>query len=418
MRGAFVVVVVLLLGGCGSSPRAARHASDGSAAGHHPPAVAAEKGPCQKGCFVPLRQRWQYLNISPGQVRPAAPFLLGGRLQLTAGGRSYVLPGRAASLCTTVVPSLDGRYVIYGVNAGRWLKLELLNVRTGRRSTFRNRACGVAWGEHDEIAYTREESPNPQGNDLFRGRIVVQHGLRGHAKVWTGGGEWTGLTWAGTHLLAVDQRRDAPFGRLVISSGSARERTVAAVKGDAGPFLSVVAVSPSGRDVLLDEQRVVKGGGEDLARLVRVRDGRTLATLRLSGPPAGSGLYQGSWRAGHVIATNGYFDGGSSYPLASLTQLTITGHRLRLDWTRFFLERGYELIGQDSAFAGRPRYLTANLRQVAVWFSAGHGAELRYARCDTLTGACPASRDEEPNDINAGSITGEFVSNPSRPLRP
>ena len=69
---------------------------------------------------------------------------------------------------------------------------------------------------------------------------------------------------------------------MVISSGPGHQRTVAAVKADAGPFLSVVAVSPSGQEVLLDEQRFAKGGGEDFARLVRVRDGRTLASVRVA----------------------------------------------------------------------------------------------------------------------------------------
>jgi Arc/MetJ family transcription regulator len=42
-------------------------------------------------------------------------------------------------------------------------------------------------------------------------------------------------------------------------------------------------------------------------------------------------------------------------------------------------------------------------------------AELRYARCNTVTGVCAASRNEEPTGITAGSISDEFVSNPSRP---
>ena len=361
------------------------------------------------------------LNIVPGNTEPALPYVMGDTLRLAPGTRSYRLVGYSSTgICRSLLRSANGRYVMYGVSQGGWPALDVLDLSSGARFTFRTHACDPAWGSDGQIAYVHYVSYKLDSIN-FSARVLVQHGLGGAPRAWTGDGPWADPIWAGGDLLSSNGAVLTALnpGPLVILYGPGRQRIVERRPGEyRGPYSTVVAVNPSGTEALLDTERLGPGGGgqgaEDLATLLRVRDDKVLSTVRVA-QGGGALAADGSWSGSEIITTDGVFDGGSSHPPATLVTLTATGNRVQLRSIKPFVGQGLEPFkeSQDLAEPSQARFLDASGRHVAVWFnSIGF---LRYLDCDTITGQCAAS----PNYIRyAGPSPGAgagFASNPSRP---
>jgi hypothetical protein len=368
-------------------------------------------------CLIPSRDRSRYLNIVAGDSRPALAYVLGGTLRLAPGNRSYRLVGfDSGDACDSLLRSPGGRYVLYGTSRGSWPALEVLDLSTGARFTFRAHACDPAWGSDGQIAYIHYLS-NPDSIS-FSARVLVQRWLGGEPRAWTGDGPWADPIWAGRDLLV----NSGPVltspkpGPLVILYGPGRSRIVESRPHDGGPYITVVAVNPSGSEALLDTQRVSSAGfdgDEDLASLLRVRDDTVLSSVRVQRPAYAGLAANGDWAGSTIITTDGVFDGGSSHPPPTLVTLTVTANRLRLRPAKPFIDAGYELLGQDLAEPYEPTFLDPNGRHIAVWFEAI--GRLQYLDCDTLTGRCTASRNYTISAPPAVAADTRFLSNPSRP---
>jgi hypothetical protein len=364
-----------------------------------------------------LRERSRYLNIAATGAEPALPYVVGDTFRLRAGARRYQLVGYdSGGACDSLLRSPGGRYLIYGTSRDGWPALELLDLMTGARSTFRTHACDPAWGEGDRIAYVHDVRFNSATGE-YTARITVQQGLDGTPSAWTAGGAWTNLIWAGAHLLAG---RNVGFypGPLVILAGPRRQRIVDRGPGKLGPFLRVVALNPKGNEALLDAQRLgPRGGGPgslDLAMLLRISDGKLLSTARVNRDEARDGelaalAADGSWQRSQIITTDGYFVGGSAHPPAALVTLTVAGDRVRLRSVKPLIDHGYPLDGQDLDQVSQARFLDAGGQHIAVWFDGA--GQVEYLECDTVSKRCTSSATY--GGPNAPGAT--FVSNPSRP---
>jgi hypothetical protein len=362
-------------------------------------------------CPVPSRERSRYLNIVAGDAQPALAFVLGGALRLGSSGRSYRLVGfDSGDACDSLLRSPGGSYVVYGTSRGGWPALEVLDLSTGVRFTFRTHACDPAWGSDGQIAYVNYLS-NP-ASISFRARVLVQRGLGGPPHAWTGNGEWADPIWAGRDLLVGSFNP----GPLVIFYGPGRSRVVEGRPRVGKPYFTVVAVNPSGSEAVLDTQKVSATGFDgdaDLATLLRVRDDTVLSSVAVERPAYAGLASNGDWAGSTVITTDGVFDGGSSHPPATLVTLTVAGNRLRLHSVKPFSDAGYELVAQDLSEPYQPTFLDPNGRHIAVWFEAI--GRLQYLDCDTLTGSCTASHNYTQSAPPAVAADAMFLSNPSRP---
>jgi hypothetical protein len=103
---------------------------------------------------------------------------------------------------------------------------------------FRSHACSPAWGQDNEIAYVHYQSFNGNSGD-YSGWIVVQHGLTGSRRAWTGHGAWGNLIWAGEDLIAGEDASPGGVGQLVIDYGPREQRTIGGHHRELGPFYSV-----------------------------------------------------------------------------------------------------------------------------------------------------------------------------------
>lgn len=415
------MLLVALLGvavivGCGS----ARGGGAARAAQSYPTCLGHSPS-----CPVTARDRARYLNIAGAGAEPELPYVVGSTFWVAAGTRRFQLVGykpvgaTPRPFCSVVLPSPDGRYLMYGVSRYEWPALEVLDLFTGARFLFRDRACDPAWGSRDQIAYVHYLSVTPGSGGY--GPVWVQHGLSGIPRAWTRAGTWYNLIWAGNQLLA--QSYDGFSGQcsLAIVDGPSRQRAVESrSSGVNAPCSTVVAVNPEGTEALLDTQRqgLYDGsqGSEDFAALLRLSDDTVLSTalidtneqgdLNALGP-------DGDWRGNEVITTEGISSGGSTHPPALLVTLTVAGAQVRLRSVKPFIDHGRSPMGQNLAFAKQARFLGSRGERVAVWFGGlGH---LQYLACNTTTEQCAASRNYR--DPSAGSSAG-FVTNPSRPLSP
>ena len=369
-------------------------------------------GPCWvlAECPLPPSERSRYLSIVPDGATPALPYVLGNRFRPAAGGRVYRVVTDDDDCPDSLLRSPDGRYLMYGSSRGGWPVLDVLDLRTGARFTWRARACDPAWGRDGQIAYVHFVSFNANSGGVER--VVVQHGLDGTPRAWTRLGSWAGPVWAGNDLLANDG------AGLFVLYGPGREEAVDGDRSELG--LSVVALSPHGTEALLDAQRLGPGGGgegpEDLATLLRVDDDRVLSSLVISrneSGPVAALAPGGDWQGDEVVTTDGYFSGGAMSPPPVLVTLTVTGGRVRERSIRLFVERGYSQVGgQDKAEVSQATFLDASGRHVAMWLGAI--GQLRYVACDTITGNCSASWNYGDPYSGPGA-NGGFVSNPSRP---
>jgi hypothetical protein len=176
----------------------------------------------------------------------------------------------------------------------------------------------------------------------------------------------------------------------------------------------VVAVNPSGTEVLLN---TVLGDGypsSDLATLLRVDDDRALSTIRVARPAVAGLAGDGTWTGNTVVTTDGATPDGSTHPPPTLITLEVTGTRLRLESTKPFIVGGVVPMLQGLQEPTEPTFLDASGQQVAVWFSAI--GELQYLDCDLLTSRCDASHNYEGYGVASLAGGATFLSNPSRPL--
>jgi hypothetical protein len=178
--------------------------------------------------------------------------------------------------------------VLYGVSLGGWPALAMLDLATGAQSVFEPHACSPAWARDNEIAYVHYESFHVSSGQ-YSGRIVVQRGLHGSSREWTGRGAWGNLVWAGDDLLATDLASPGAVGQLTVIYGPGLERSVGVHHGQLGPFYSVVALNPAGTEALLDTQRFGPGGSpgsKDLATLLRIGNDAVLSTATIDSDEA------------------------------------------------------------------------------------------------------------------------------------
>jgi hypothetical protein len=210
-----------------------------------------------------------------------------------------------------VVPSPDGRKVVYHAWEGGWPPrrrawqgtplLRLFDSESGRDVVLARGAHSIAWRSDGVLAYTRALvpvwSPRRQGGGFF-GHVVVRRSPRKAPVRWsTFASRWSSPVWAGRHLIA-QAHVNKPFelGGFYVSdqlwafSGPLRGRRL--------PLKSLVAVSPDGRFVLGRTSTLGDRGGEDLLRLVEVATGRIVGTLRRSGAP-------GAWAGDTIIMPTG-----------------------------------------------------------------------------------------------------------------
>jgi len=376
-------------------------------------------GGCGSSHRVGVGSSRRSLNIVAGGAQPALPFVLGDVFRLAGGGRPYRLAGYGAGEprvfrpgvgegCDSVVRSPDSRYLIYGTSQNGWPALAVLDLRTGAHFMFRTHACEPSWGHGGEIAYIHYLIK--PSTDAYSAQALVQHGLSGAPRAWTGSGSWKQPIWAGEDLLL-----SSGLG-VVVLYGPHRQRGVDGYpSGPLGPFSRVVAVNPQGTEALFDTQRLGPGGGgdgaTDLATLLSVSDDRVLSQV-VTGKGVAALAAEGSWQGDEIITTDGYFQGGSSHPPAALVTLTVTGDRVRVRSIRGFVEHGEAILGQELAGAFQARFLDADRRRVAVWFH--RIGVLRYVACDTLTADCTGSRNYEDPGANE-EANATFVADPARP---
>jgi hypothetical protein len=352
--------------------------------------------------------------------RTGAAHVIGNTLRLTATGRAYQLNGYdSRGACRSLLRSPDGRYVIYGNSRGAWPALDLLDLSTGARSVFHTHACDPAWGRDGQIAYVRDDSLDASAG-VYRGRILVQHGLSGTSSVWSGEADWGNPVWAGADLLANDGVLPDGPDPLVILDGPGRQRSVDGPPRALGPLSTVVAVNPQGTEALLDTQRLGRTGStssEDVATLLRIADDQVLSTAVVDNEEArNSNLValapRGSWLGDEVVTTDGIFNGGSSHPPATFVTLTVHANRVRLRSAKPLLERGYLPLAQSLVELSEARFLDSSGRHVAFWLDAI--GQLKYIACDAVTGRCNTSRNY--GDPLGNPVTdATFVSNPGSP---
>ncbi len=199
------------------------------------------------------------------------------------------------------------------------------------------------------------------------------------------------------HRYLGGRRGDPPQGLFLFRGPGHGE----IVEGDAknGPWSSVVGINPSASRVLLDTQEPSPSGAipgsVDVARLLQVNDDRVLSTVTIARNDATwpvipvEALGAGIWRGDDVLVTDGYFEGGASFPWPALITLRVAHDRLRLLSVRGFsldgsvpLAQGHTVVSLTSVAADR--------RAAGFWMSAI--GELRYVKCSLVTQRCRESK--------------------------
>jgi hypothetical protein len=325
------------------------------------------------------------------------------------------------------VGSGDGRYVVYHSWDGAWggsgaPTLRLYDRRTGRDSVLRRGAQSVAWHPGGAIAYMQAARPvylymPPRPERLpggYYGQVVVRPSLAVPAVAWTAGPPWryTALAWARDRLLvAVGQSNLAvPAPELepgiYAFTGPGKSRRL--------PIFTVVAVSPDGTRVIGASKPADEGVfGPDL-RLVRVRDGKVLATLSSRELARAAGVGQrpivgafGAW-AGDRIVVPVVAPYGNVLAVLRVGARRITVERvIVIDLTA--RPRGYR-----GPWVYSPVFLGRSRTTLAVRADMASRDEMHYAsvflRCHVDKPRCVGGRK-----LPALSGWGAIVQNPSRP---
>jgi hypothetical protein len=360
------------------------------------------------------------LNIVSLGADPALAYVLGDTFRVKAGARGSQLVGfDPHGACDSLLRSPNGRYLLYGVSRNGWPALEQLDVATGARSLFRDRACDPAWGHDGRLAYLHYTKFSSATGD-YRGQIVVQHGLTGASSNWTPTGAWANPIWAGADLLISGDANSMIPGSLLIFYGPGKSREIDdGSNSKQAPFSRVVALNPQGTEALLDTERLGAGGGaggaQDSATLIRINDDKVLSTaiLNRNDSTGNSDLTalapDGSWMVNQIITTDGVFWGGSSHPPATLITLTVTDNHVRLRSVKQLIQHGRLPLAEDLDQVTQATFLNGDRQHVAIWFKAI--GQILYLACNTTTERCTTS----PNYAADPTPTATFVTSPSRP---
>ncbi len=199
------------------------------------------------------------------------------------------VPLRAPLLGTELplaISSPDGRYLVYHAWEGRPSlgapTLRIYDRRTGRDRLLERGAQSFAWQRGVGLAYMRATEPVYRGSQPrglpggYYGQVVVRRSLGAKAVQWTDGppGIYVVQGWAGNELLVTSRpanlvpRTGLPAG-LYALAGPHRARRLP------GGFS---ALSPDGQRIVGAAAELGTGHPQVL-RVIRVRDGRVLASL-------------------------------------------------------------------------------------------------------------------------------------------
>jgi hypothetical protein len=253
----------------------------------------------------------------PGRVPDDVPYVAGRVLHLPGRPAQQLrfsllapLLGQDAHL---VVPSPDGRLVVYHSWRHNVALLVVHDIRTGRDRILARGAQTVAWAPDGRIAYLQAIRPRFGRGNAYRGRIVVRRPFDGPPVVWTRRPAAYGvIAWAGGRLL-VGVRRC-----LLLACNPDPETGVYALDRPGKlvrlPISSVSALSPDGR---LAVGAFLPVPGQDspssLVRLVDVIQGRVLTTLDLAAAARAvgrnpgafdTGIQAAAWRGDEIVATS------------------------------------------------------------------------------------------------------------------
>lgn len=342
-----------------------------------------------------------------------------------------------------VVPSPDGRKVIYHAWEGGWPPrtraspgtplLRLFDADSGRDVVLARGAHSVAWRSDGVLAYARALVPvwssRRPGGGLF-GHVVVRRSPREAPVRWsTFASRWSSLVWAGRHLIAqAHVRKQIDLGQPGAGNFYVSDQLWAfsgPLRGRRLPLQSLVAVSPDGRFVLGRTSTLADtGGGDLLVRLVEVATGRIVSTIkRLGGPGAWSGdtiimptglapgpikdFPKGIVLSDHVeVVVLRYADGKLAFDReVKLTRDVIQATGLQADEFYF----GF----RPPAFVDKAgRQFTTELMIENVLRNRQIQPKRVYLTCDLIEVRCRRGHSLEPLWRSAA-----LVSNPSRPRR-
>ncbi|MBD0348864.1 MAG: hypothetical protein ICV59_06905 [Thermoleophilia bacterium] len=367
-------------------------------------------------------------DVVPTPARgPAISFVYGDRLH--AGGKpvARLRASRLAPLLGTKPPlavsSPDGRYVVYHTWAGRLRGAGAPTLRVYDRRTKRDRllergAQSFAWHPRRGLAYMRATKPvyrpePPRGlPGGGYGHVVVRPSLEGAAVRWTHGppGQYQVLGWAGPDLLVAVAGSNLQVAQPSLApgvyafAGPRRNRRL--------PMADALAISPDGRRIVGAASLEPAGPGSSELRLVRVRDGRVLATLgrralarllpdqefpRFDGP--------GAWAGKRVVLTSA----------DAIVVVAVGARRLAIERVfrvRLPIERNRYL----GPWAYAPVFIGRSSNLVAVRIDLARRDETSgfsvFVTCEIDVRTCRGGRRLSPPTRWAA-----IVHNPSRPLR-
>jgi hypothetical protein len=212
-----------------------------------------------------------------------------------------------------VVPSPEGRYVVYHAWQRSVALLVVHDTRIGRDRILARGAQTVAWARDGRLAYVQAIRPRYSQGNAYRGRIVVRRPFDGTPVVWTPRPASYGvIAWARGRLL-VGVRRC-----LLLACNPDPETGVYALDRPGKlmrlPVSSVSALSPDGRFAIGPFLPVPgQDSPSSLVRLVDVVRGRVLTTFDLVAaaraqgrdPRAfNTGIQAAAWRGDEIVATS------------------------------------------------------------------------------------------------------------------
>jgi hypothetical protein len=318
-----------------------------------------------------------------------------------------------------VVPSPDGRYVVYQTMRSDTPMLYVHDTIASRERLLARGAQSVAWSRDGRIAYFKADHERyEERNGSYVGRVVVQT-LDGTPTVWTRrAARYRVLAWARGELLVevvlcyLANCRNTPASGVYALKPSGRLRPL--------HLATVAALSPDGRYALGHGNIPNADRYSPIVRLVRIDTGRTVTTLNptrllrraVKGPRNGgmSVLGYASWRGSEIV---GSLFGGDHGLLAIFRR---RGQTLEHE-SNFRLPAR---IGRRLRYApsfGAPFFSGPANERIVVTVHADYENFLVVLVCSRATRSCVRGKPFARASLWSRQHTAfDLVDNPSRPL--